>query len=267
MKFPQDLLCFLYWVFFKPASLRDMISAVDPSIGNAATLLTRRHSRQAVPLRNLALFYIVAAPWLLGVGTALILSGLGLHVNWLELVLYLLVAMVLGASFSLAFCIAFLLPFSVMIAIWSSISLTPALGALLSLLLGLAYGLNGNSDRWGLIAGLAYGVVIGFLVGPLEGLAIGAAFLIGYFRIVFYLIEALLAWLLGALAPRGEARSLWRFQPICWDELIWLPLPGLDRHLRALKQQDAAAFQEALHTVQGSFRQKRAAQGEGSSKR
>lgn len=256
MRFPRDLLRFLYWIFFKPFSLQTWIRQLDPGIGNVATLLTRPHSRSAGPLVKLALFHILVTSWLLAVGTGSILSQAGADVNWLRLVFYLLMGIVLSTSFSIGFCIAFLLPFSVSIAIWSSTAFTSALGVLFSLLLGLAYGLNANSARWGLVAGLVYGVVLSLLVGPLGGSIIGAAFLSGYFRIVFYLIEAPLSWILGTLAIKGDALKLWQFQPIRWDELIWFPLPGLDRHLRALEQQNGAASQAAIHCVQESFRQR-----------
>ncbi len=256
MTFPRDLLRFLYWIFFKPFSLRTWINELDPSIGNAAALFTQRHERAALPLRNLALFYIVLAPLLLALGTGLILSRLGMDVNWLKLLFFLAVGIIMASSFSLAFCIAFVLPFSVLIAIWSSTAFTPVLGILFSFLLGLAYGLNANSGRWGLIAGVVYGVVVGLIVNPLGGLVIGATFLAGYFRVIFYVIEAPLAWTLGRRAVKREASSLWRFQPVCWDELIWFPLPGLANHLCALQEQDPAAAQRAIRYVQGSFRQK-----------
>ncbi len=223
-------------------------------------MLTRPHGRDAASLRNLALFYILVAPLLLGLGTGIILESLGMDVNWLKLVFYLVVLIILSTSFSVGFCIVFLLPFSVMVAIWSSTSLTPALGILLSLVLGLAYGLSANSFKWGLIAGVVYGIVLGFILGPLDGLAIGAAFLAGYFRIIFYVIEAPLAWILGTRAAQGNASKLWQFQPVRWDELIWFPLPGLANHLCALQEQDVSASRSAMREVRESFRQKWAAE-------
>ena len=257
MSFPRDILRFVYWIFFKPFSLHTWIRQVGPGAGNVATLLTRPHGRLARPLVRLALFYILAAPWLLAIGTGMLLSQAGATVNWLKLVFYLLVGIVLSLSFGISFCIAFLLPFSVSIAIWSSTAFTPALGVFFSLLLGLAYGLNGNSARWGLVAGLVYGIVIGLVIDPLGGLVIGAAFLAGYFRVIFYVIEAPLSWILGIRAARGNAVKLWRLQPVCWDEMVWFPLPGLGRHLRALKQQDEPAYEEAVRYVRESFRQGR----------
>jgi hypothetical protein len=255
MRFPQELLHFLYMIFFKPISLHAQINQLDPGIGNVATLLTRSYDRSAQPLKNLALFYILIMPWLLGFGTGMLLSQLGLEVNWLKLAFYLLVGITLSLTFSIHFCIAFLLPFSVVVAFWSGNAFAPEVGIFFSLMLGLTYGLNGGSAKWGLTAGLVYGFAFGLILNPLNGLYVGAAFLIGYFRIIFYLFEALWSWSLAKRSESENARSLWRLNPVVWDELIWLPLPGLDRHLQALKRQNESAGQVAILQVQESFRQ------------
>jgi hypothetical protein len=260
MNFPQDLLRFLYWIFFKPISLYRWIDQLDPSIGNVAVLLTRSYRGPAQSLKKLALFYIFIMPCILGFGTGMILLQIGMDVNWLRLAFYLFVAIALSLTFSVHFCIAFLLPFSMAVAVWSSISFSISLGILFSLMLGTAYGLNSDSAKWGLTAGAVYGVCLSLILGPLNGLMIGTAFLIGYFRVVFYLVEAPLAWTLASLATRGEALKLWRFNPILWDELIWLPLPGLDKHLLALKRQNGPAAGAAILQVQESFRQRWAAE-------
>ena len=80
--------------------------------------------------------------------------------------------------------------FSVVAVLWNSISFTGTPGILFSLALGMAYGLTPSSARWGLIAGLVYGVLLSIVLGPLRGLSIGVAFLVGYFRIMLYLVEA-----------------------------------------------------------------------------
>lgn len=255
MKFPQDPLRFLYWIFFKPFSFRSWVSQLAPSIGNTAALFASSLDRPARSFKYLALFYVLVVPWLLAVGAGLILTWLGMDVNWLRLIFTLSVAVALSLTFSVDFCIAFLLPFSIAITIWSSTSLTTTPGIPFSLMLGVAYGLSGNSARWGLTAGLVYGVLLSILLNPLAGLSIGAAFLIGYFRIIFYAMEAPLSWGLGILAARGDALKLWQFHPVRWDELIWFPLPGLDQHLRAIKKQNGPAAQTAIHQVQESFRQ------------
>jgi hypothetical protein len=260
MKFPQHLLRFLYWIFFKPFSLHAWIRQIGPGMGNTAALLTSSHDRSDRSLNYLALFYILVMPWLMATGTGVVLAWLGMDVNWLRLVFTLSMAMALSLTFSIDFGIAFLLPFSIAVAIWSSTSFTGMLGIFFTFTLGTAYGLSGNSARWGLTAGLVYGVLLSIILGPLSGLSIAAAFLLGYFRILFYLVEASLSWVLGNLARNGEAVRLWRFHPVVWDELIWFPLPGLDEHLLAIQRQDEPALQAAIHQVQESFRQSGATQ-------
>ena len=198
-------------------------------------------------------------PWSLALGTGVLPSQLGMQVNWLRLVFYLLIVMALSMTFFVSFCIAFLLLFSVAVSLWSSMPMDLTLGILFSLALGLAYGLNANSARWGLIAGLVYGVLLTLFLGSLTGLAIGAAFLIGYFRLFLYTIEAPLSWTLAALAPKRDVHKLWQFHPARWDELIWFPLPGLDRYLHAYREQNERAARAAILHVQESFRQSWAA--------
>jgi len=256
MKFPQDLLRFLYWIFFKPFSLQTWISRLDPAMRNTASLMTNSRNPSAQPFRYLALFYVLVMPWSLAIGTGFLLTSLGMDVNWLRLIYTLLAVMALSLTFSVDFCIAFLLPFSIAVAIWSSTSFTGTLGIFFSFMLGTAYGLGGNSARWGLTAGLVYGILLSIVLGPLSGLSISAAFLIGYFRILFYIVEAPLSWILGNLARDGEAVKLWRFHPVVWDEVIWFPLPGLDQHLLALERRNTYAAEAAMHHVQESFGQR-----------
>ena len=255
MKFPQDLLRFLYWIFFKPFSFRSWVSQLEPAMGSTAVMFTSSLDRSAQSFKSLALFYVLVVPWLLAAGTGLILTWLGKDVNWLRLVFTLSIAMALSLTFSIDFGSAVLLPFSIAGAILSSTSSAGTLGIFFSFTLGTAYGLSGNSARWGLTARLVYGVFLSILMGPLAGVSIGAAFLLGYFRILFYLVEASLSWIFGNLARNREAVRLWRFHPVVWDELVWFPLPGLDMHLRALREQNELAAQAPIQQVQESFRQ------------
>lgn len=260
LRFPGDLFRFVYLVFFKPFSLRAWIDRIDPPAGTLAGLLTHAHDRLVRPYQNLALFHILVTPWLLGIVTILLLGGLGMGVSWSGMVLFLIIAIALSSSFSVIFSIALLLPFSIAIAYWSSTPFELAPGVIFSLMLGLAYGLTGNGARWGLFAGLVYGIVFSLILDLPGGLAIGAAYLTGYFRILFYLLEAPLSWVLGTLASSRDALRLWRFHPARWDELVWFPLPRLDRHLLAIQKQDATAAPGILLQVKNSFRQGWAAQ-------
>lgn len=250
----QSPLTFLYWVFFKPISLRRSINEVDATLGSVASLLVTRNPSIHL-LRNYTLLYTFLIPCLLGFGLSGILSCLGMDVNWLKLTLYLLVGIAVSSTFSVGFGIAFLLSFSLAAAVASSSALNLTTGIVFSLTLGLAYGLIPNRATWGLIASLVYGLVSAVVFGAWNGVMIGLAFLLGYFRIPFFLLEAPFAWILSHLADRGDALRLWCFNPVIWDELIWFPLPGLGRHLLALKRQNESAAQDAIFHVLESFRQ------------
>jgi hypothetical protein len=257
LRFPHDLLRFLHWIYFRPFTLQTYLNLSGLPTGSVFELFTRGRQDNAArrTLVLLASFYIWLAPWLLGISFSIVLAWLGKNENWLSLVFYLVLGTMLSLVFSLNFCIAFLLPFSLAAAVVSIGGFTIIHGILFSFLLGLAYGLRLNPAKWGLAAGLVYGGVFALLVNPLSGLAISLAFLIGYFRIFLYVVEVPLSWTLAALSAQGDAGKLWRWNPVVWDELIWFPLPALDRHLQALVQQDKSMGREAIRLVKDSFRQ------------
>ena len=258
LRFPSDLLRFLYWIFFRPFTLRSYLHDIDPTFSHASALFTRSRQRnqQYSALTWLAAVYIWLVPILLGIGLGSILYSRGVPVNWLNLILYLVVGIFMSLSFSLPFCVAFVLPYSLAVVVLSTTGFNLFNSVLFSLALGLAYGLTLNSAKWALAGGIVYGVVFGFLSGPAGGLMIGATFLTGYFRIPLYLIEAVLSFLLSYRAGEADAARRWRFQPVTWDELIWLPLPGLDRHLQALADQNDPVAKDAFAVTKDSFRQR-----------
>ena len=255
--FPRDPAGFLYWVFFRPLTLRRTLEGLDPPIGNALSLYARGWQEQAAhrSLTLLASFHLWVVPLLLGFGTGMLLASLGREMNWLSLAFYLALGIILSLTFSLAFSVAFLLPFSLAAALFSSGSFSMSAGILFSFALGLAYGLMPKGWAWGLVGGITYGAVFALLSTPLDGLMIGAAFLAGFFRVLIYIVEAPLAWCLSRLSAGGNAVGLWRFQPLLWDELIWFPLPRLDRHLQELTRQDQALGMQAMNLAKDSFRQ------------
>jgi hypothetical protein len=66
LQFPEDLLRFLYWLFFKPITLDRYIHEIDPTLGRDPSLFTLWRRSQAHPefrsLIALALFHIVLTP-------------------------------------------------------------------------------------------------------------------------------------------------------------------------------------------------------------
>jgi AAA+ ATPase superfamily predicted ATPase len=81
--------------------------------------------------------------------------------------------------------------------------------------------------------------------------------LYGYVRLPLYVLELFWTWWLyrQAKAQPGQARRWLRWSPVYWDELIFYPLPLLDRLLLlALRADRATGLQEATF-IAHSFRQ------------
>lgn len=70
-------------------------------MGNTAALFTGSRNRSTQSLKYLALSYNLVMPWLLAAGTGLVLTRLGMDVNWLRLVFTLYVATALTLHSSL----------------------------------------------------------------------------------------------------------------------------------------------------------------------
>jgi hypothetical protein len=110
----------------------------------------------------------------------------------------------------------------------------------------------------GVGAGVAFGVAVGVAGGVAGGVAWTVSFLLFYFRLPFYLIE--LPWqrivgFLAETAPPERASRLFRLSPLYYDELIWLPLLGLDSALIEIGKKDRRLAQQAIADVAQSFRQ------------
>ncbi|MEW5718859.1 MAG: hypothetical protein AB1817_09550, partial [Chloroflexota bacterium] len=86
LKFPQDLLRFLYWVFFKPFTLDRYIHQIDPTLGPDPSISTLWRRSKAHPefrsLIPLAFFHILVTPWLIGFPVAGLFALMGFQVNW-----------------------------------------------------------------------------------------------------------------------------------------------------------------------------------------
>ncbi|MCP4425848.1 MAG: hypothetical protein GY803_15250, partial [Chloroflexi bacterium] len=89
------------------------------------------------------------------------------------------------------------------------------------------------------------------------GVAGGVAFVFSYLRLYLYIFQVPWHWLAARQAAGQPARAYHLLQtaPVYWDELIWFPLLGLDRHLVALAQHSRRLAAEEIARVAGSFRQ------------
>jgi hypothetical protein len=233
---PRDLLRLFYLSFFKPISLDRYIHQVDPTLGRNPGLLTLwRRSRahpEFGPLVKLAWFHILLTPWLLGFAGAGLFALAGFHLNWFDVTIGVVVfGVVFGVAVGMARGVAG----------------------------GVAWGVAGGA-AWGVVfgvfgmvfgvVGMVFGVAGGVAGGAAGGAAWGVSFILAYFRLPLYMMQAPVVWL---AARRGNL--VWRYSPVLWDELIWFPLPGLDEQLVAIGKHDRAAGLDAIATVAQSFRQ------------
>jgi AAA+ ATPase superfamily predicted ATPase len=106
--------------------------------------------------------------------------------------------------------------------------------------------------------GVGFSVAGGVAGGVAVGVALTIAFLLFYFRLPFYLIE--LPWNLivgrwAESAPPEKAAPRFRLMPIYWDEVIWLPLWGLDHTLVEIGKKDRRLARTLIAEVAQSFRQ------------
>jgi hypothetical protein len=104
-------------------------------------------------------------------------------------------------------------------------------GTVVSLRLTLSAEFEGVADRVGL--GLLFGLLVGLMVFmPL--------FWLTYFRLITYPFDVFLtaaAYCAGRWRPHAADRA-WRWCPVAWNEVIWLPLPFVSKFLALLVRQN-----------------------------
>jgi hypothetical protein len=128
---------------------------------------------------------------------------------------------------------------------------TIGLWAPLGLAAGIGLGVSIRRGR-GSLWGVGVGWVSGLFLGAHAGLAFLLPFMVGYFRLEWYVIDAgaTLVHLVAARRDLGEARRLFQRSPIYWREPIWLPLIGLKSFLRLLDEQDVrVGFEECMFVI------------------
>ncbi len=271
LKFPQDLLRFLYWVFFKPTTFRK--NGILPNDDNAPnpTWLDFLSDWRTSKIRDvllLSLVHILITPWLLGFLACLLLSSMGFPVNWFGMLIGIVSGMIICLWFGF-----FNIMDNVVFSISVSVSASLAFGALGSVsgiatgtLIGLGFGIAASvASIWGKGWSIFYIVMLGLAFGNSLGLESAFTFLCmyvaGYFRLPIYVVELLLTFLLLQLSKVASLRSkpLLDLSPIHWDELLRLPLSGLDSHLIAIGKDDRQTAQRAIADVTQFFHQQWAA--------
>ncbi len=261
LRFPQDWLRFLYWVFFKPLTLQKKY------------LYTIGFSKRE-PIK-LAFFDMLLLALLVFFLT-FVLRILGFYVNWF--------AVFITISFSLLFCILLFVlggvlgntlisttfggllgvsfgvllsvdenvPFGVLLKANRDISFGVEVAFIVALITGVAVGISyamSYGATFGLSFGVSYIVMYGVISGYSFAVIIAMAFFLGYFRLINYVLYIPIAFL------QGRYGKTLRLSPVIWDELIWFPLPGLDNLLFNIALSDRHEGMKSIAYVAGSFRQ------------
>jgi hypothetical protein len=273
LRFPQDILRFLYWVFFKPITLHNYISEIDSSLSRnddqSLFILWRRRKEhpELVPVIYLGLFHVVFMS-LLFFPLAWLFHILGFEVNWSKMAISVAGGVVLGAQSIMVFDVAIGVAVSVGVGVAGGMALSVGVGVgvaggmAVGVAFGMAFGMalsivivEAFGGMVGRTIGVVLGVVLGMAVGVdfsmAGGVASSVAFIFGYFRLPLYIIQAPWSFINNRFyRGKGLAGS-----PILWDELIWFPLPGLNDLLVKIAKQDRQQGMEAIAFVAASFRQ------------
>ena len=110
-----------------------------------------------------------------------------------------------------------------------------AFGVAAGVALGVAVGV-----ALGVAGGVALGMAMGVAIGLAGGVAISLSYWLTYFRLATYPFDVALSvatYYVGRQWPNVVAR-VWRWCPVAWNEVIWLPLPYVDKLLILLVRHD-----------------------------
>lgn len=319
LTFPKDILRLLYWIYFKPLTLRRYVRQLDSRLDEKLELWQVQEETRAVPrLRDLvwlwwallaiaplsvtvmvglAIEVISSFKWERGLFAVVVYAAGLLLGDWLrwrvtDERIVLIVGSVSGLVFGLVFGVAVGFQFDrnvgfvfgmafglagglavhpaggLAVVLASILAVGLAFGLPFGLAIALAFGLavtlafgRASGPIFGLVVTLAFilafGSTFGLATGLIGGFVVGASFLIGYFRLAVYFIElpyGLFVSRLAEITPE-RARRLLHKSPVYFDEIVSLPLLGLDRHLVAIGRQDRQAGAEEIAHVAQSYRQ------------
>jgi hypothetical protein len=208
-------------------------------------------------LRLIAPMLLVAYPIALLLEVLLIPSGLIRHTDILSLLVIPLIGIVVGIMFGVAFGIAFGIAggiaggiaFGIAGGIAGGITFGIAGGIAGGIAFGIAFGVEGAIGVAFMsgIAGGIVGSVVVVLVGSIAGVLVGSitfgiafsiagvlGFIIGLNRIIpFYIISGFSALITYQRSQNVPPKALvyLRRSALYWDELVYLPLPYLERTL------------------------------------
>ncbi len=287
LRFPQDILRLAYWVFFKPITLQNYISKIDPALSRNSdpSLLSlwkrRKEHPEFLSLIWLSLLNIVFMP-MLAFPLCWIFQLAGYDINWFKVAVVVAVGVAGGVAVGVAGGVAIgvaegvaaVVAFGVAIGVAFGVAVVGVVlgvavaGVAAGVAIGVAVGGVAAGLTFGMAAGVAFGVaggvavgvavgvvlgvVLGRMFGMAEGVAVvGVAFIMNYIRLPLYLFYSI--WSL-AQSRKNKHLSL-TGSPVFYDELIWFPLPGLDSVLYKIGRQDRQQGMQAIAFVAGSFKQ------------
>ncbi|MBI4750611.1 MAG: hypothetical protein HY774_19170 [Acidobacteria bacterium] len=113
----------------------------------------------------------------------------------------------------------------------------------------------------GVMDSVVFGVMVGVMDGVITGVAVSVASILGYFRFITYPINAALSTTAYFKANRNPQTAFraWRWCPISWNEVIWLPLPYLsDLLVLMTKQHREEGFRQIAFVAAERTLQRRA---------
>ncbi len=269
-------------LYLQPRAFCAQVDALAPDLPSGYSLWrARRKLRDPAfrrPLLQVVLQAIVALVWtpILALVALQVCSALGYEVDWPLAALGVVfgvpfsvaVGVVLGVPFGVAAGVAGSMASSVVfgvgVGVTSRVAFDVVFGMATGVVLVVAFGVGvgvtpsvvlvvASSVMLAIWSGMAYGIA--------SGMAYGMAFMLGAFHVLNLPLEcaiSLASWMLARSAP-GLSLALWRLSPVRWDEVILLPLPGLNGFLATLYRADPALGQAALAEVAAHRYQRRAA--------
>ncbi|MDZ8081369.1 MAG: ATP-binding protein [Nostoc sp. DcaGUA01] len=207
----------VFWLVFRPSAWRNHLQRIGPILNNDSCLIILLRQGQ---WRNVALWRLLIQAYLILPVLANLLVGL---------VLWPLGEPIANIAFRTALSVA------IGVAVGAVLDLA-AFGVALSLVFSLAFSLGFN---------LAFGMVFGLVVG----VALGVGMTINSWRTVLcFPFVTIWNYLLYRLDKIRNAKSpcLLRYHSAFWDEWQRLHLPGLDKHLLLIIENNPVEGQAAL---------------------
>jgi len=147
----------------------------------------------------------------------------------------------LGVAVGVAVGVVVGVAFSVAFGVELGIAVGVAFGVAVGVDLGVAVGVAS-----GVAVGVAFGVPLGAAFGVASGAAFGVAFVLGALRVYFWLPELIWVLILYLVTPPTQAASVLRRLPPYFDQLIYLPLPFLDKFIINAYRTNPSAAQNTI---------------------